>query len=259
MQLKTRAFALDGIASNTRVPTRAAPAKARIRLWDLPLRLFHWSLVAAFLGAVVTGKLGGSWMDLHAKAGLTIVGLVVFRVMWGLFGSTHARFAHFAPTPAKLIACLRGRWKGVGHNPLGALSVFALLGLLAVQAATGLFSHDDIAFSGPLFGMVDEAWANRLMSLHRQFANVLLAFVGLHVAAIAFYVFVKKAGLVKPMVTGWKEVDNDSEAPRQAGPLAFFVALLIAVSAALAASGAVQSWLTPPKPTVPISRSTPAW
>lgn len=251
---------VDGISTGAGVASTASSKRTRIRLWDLPLRVFHWSLVLAVVCAVVTGQLGGSWMDLHGKAGLTIVGLVVFRVVWGLIGSTHARFVHFAPTPARLMAYVRGRWKGVGHNPLGALSVFALLSLLAVQATTGLFSSDDIAFSGPLFNLVDEALANRLMSLHRQFANVLLAFVGLHVAAIAFYVFVKKTGLVKPMVTGWKEVDDDDEPSRQGGPIAFVVALVIAVAAVWAVSGAVQSWLTPPAPAAsPSSRATPAW
>jgi cytochrome b len=214
--------------------------RTRIRLWDLPVRVFHWSLVLAVGTAVVTGELGGSWMTLHGQAGLAIVGLVVFRLVWGLIGSTHARFVRFAPTPGELKAYLRGRWAGVGHNPLGALSVFALLALLAVQAGTGLFSNDDIAFSGPLFNLVDEAFAGRLTGLHKQLANMLLALLALHIAAIAFYVGLKKDNLVKPMLTGWKDVET-GESAQHGGPLAFIVALAIALAAVLAVSGSTPS------------------
>ena len=229
--------------------------RTRIRLWDLPVRVFHWSLVLAVSTAVVTGELGGSWMTLHGRAGLAIVGLVVFRLVWGLIGSTHARFVRFAPTPGRLKAYLRGRWAGVGHNPLGALSVFALLALLAAQAGTGLFSHDDIAFSGPLFNLVDEAIAGRLTGLHKQLANVLLALLALHIAAIAFYVGLKKENLVKPMLTGWKDVDT-GESAQHGGPLAFVIALAIAVAAVFAVSGAISSAIS--KPTT-AAAPKPAW
>jgi len=207
----------------------SAPQRTRIRLWDLPLRIFHWSLVGAVATAVVTGELGGPWMGLHGKAGLTIVGLVVFRLVWGLIGSTHARFVHFAPTPSKLKSYLRGHWRGTGHNPLGALSVFAVLGLLAVQAGTGLFSNDDIAFSGPLYNAIDDALAGRLTGLHRQLANVLLALLALHVAAIMFYLRFKRDNLVNPMVTGWKEVEN-GHSTQQGGPIAFAVSVATALA-----------------------------
>ncbi len=219
----------------------AVPARTWLRLWDLPLRLFHWSLVAAVTTAVVTGELGGAWMPLHAKAGLFIVGLVVFRLVWGLVGSTHARFASFVPTWPRVKAYLNGRWRGVGHNPLGAFSVFALLGLLAAQVSTGLFSSDDIAFNGPLFNLIDEALASRLGGWHQQLANILLWLMGLHVVAIVFYWLFKRDNLVKPMVTGWKEVDaNAVKTPASAkgGPVAFSVALLTAVVAVYLASGA---------------------
>lgn len=211
----------------------------RIKLWDLPTRLFHWSLVLAVSVAVVTGELGGDWMDIHGKAGLTIVGLVTFRVVWGFIGSTHARFLSFLPTPGKVLAYLKGRWQGVGHNPLGALSVFALLGLLAVQAGTGLFTNDDIAFTGPLNVLVDEALAGRLTGWHRQLANVLLGLLALHIVAIFFYVRFKKDKLIKPMVTGWKEVPQGaSKSATRGGPVALVVALAAAAGAVYVASGA---------------------
>jgi len=96
--------------------TSARDDARRAVLWDLPLRVFHWSLVAAVTAAIVTGELGGAWMPWHGRAGLLIVGLLVFRVVWGVLGSATSRFAQFAPTPGRLVAYLRGRWRGVGHQ-----------------------------------------------------------------------------------------------------------------------------------------------
>src|SRR3954470_15743124 len=176
----------------------AAPhsPRARHRVWDLPLRVFHWSLAAAVTTAIVTAELGGSWMAWHGRAGLVIVGLLVFRIVWGIAGSATARFAAFAPTPSRLRRYLRGEWRGVGHNPLGALSVFAMLGLLALQAGTGLFGNDDIAFTGPLNAFVDETLGARLTGWHRLLANGLFVLLGLHVVAIAFHELVKRHRLL---------------------------------------------------------------
>ena len=240
----------------------------RIRLWDLPLRLFHWLLVLAVAVALTTGQLGGAWMALHGQAGLSLVGLVVFRLVWGLIGSAHARFLSFLPTPSRLKAYLTGRWRGVGHNPLGAFSVIALLGLLAAQATTGLFSNDDISFSGPLFALVDEALAGRLTSLHRQFSNVLWGLLALHVTAIAVYAVFKRDNLVKPMVTGWKDVERHEAPPadhqkssgRRGGGIAFGVALAVAVAVVYGVSGAAlpDSPAAAAKPAT-ATQGTPAW
>ena len=261
---------IDVGVRDVRLPL-AAPAHTRIhriRLWDLPVRVFHWSLALAVTAAIVTGELGGAWMDLHGKAGLSIVGLVAFRLAWGFVGSAHARFLRFAPTPAKVKDYLRGTWRGVGHNPLGALSVFALLSLLAAQATLGLFSNDDIAFSGPLAQLLGDDAVGWLTGWHKRLANVLLALSGMHVAAIAFYVWVKKNNLVSPMITGWKDVQI-GEQPRQAeepvrqsgGWGAFIIALAIALAAVYLASG---HWLRPAAnhaPAVPLAQSSkkPAW
>lgn len=226
--------------------------KQRIRLWDLPTRVFHWSLVALVVAAVISGKIGGNAIVWHGRCGLAIVGLLVFRLIWGVVGSTYARFVSFFPTPASLIAYLRGQWRGVGHNPLGAFSVFGLLGLLALQAATGLFSNDDIAFRGPLAGLVDSALSDRLTGVHKLSINLLFALIVLHLAAITFYVRVKKDKLVQAMLTGWKEVEGgQAESATGGGWLAFCLALLIALAAVYGASGA---WL----PTA-IPPAAPAW
>lgn len=209
----------------------------RIALWDLPVRIFHWSLLAAVGTAIVTGQIGGEWMGAHGKAGLCIIGLVVFRIVWGFLGSTYARFSTFVPTPGQLQTYLRGQWHGIGHNPLGALSVLALLGLLALQAGTGLFGNDDIAFTGPLAALVSEALSYKLTGWHHQLSNLLYVLLGLHVAAIAFYVAIKKDNLVKPMLTGWKDVAPHATPPRNANPLALLVSVLLALGAAYGASG----------------------
>jgi len=215
----------------------APPQRRRVLVWDLPTRIFHWSLAAAVTLAIVSGEIGGDLMPLHAKAGLAIVGLVAFRLVWGVVGATHARFANFAPTPAALRAYLRGRWQGHGHNPLGALSVFALLALLAAQAGTGLFGNDEISFTGPLAALVEEATSLRLTGWHKQLVNLLFALLALHVLAIAAYLVIKKDNLVKPMVTGWKEARSGTSA-RQGSWSALLLSLAAAAAAVYLASGA---------------------
>jgi len=258
--------AVDGVA----VP--ASPALAgerRILLWDLPLRVFHWSLVAAVTAAVITGELGGAWMVWHGRAGLAIVGLLVFRVVWGVVGSTTSRFAQFAPTPSRVLSYLRGRWRGVGHNPLGALSVFALIALLSLQAATGLFGNDDIAFAGPLNHLVDDALGSRATGWHRLLANGLFVLVGLHLLAIAFHVLVKRHRLIRPMVTGLQHVESGTPLPEVAlgvGRFGLLAAVSLAAAAVLALAGAGESPVVKPAKnsiagaaTAPASAAAPSW
>jgi cytochrome b len=225
----------------------------RIRLWDLPTRLFHWLLVVTVLGTVVTGQIGGNLIDLHGKFGLFAAGLLAFRIVWGLLGSTYARFAQFFPSPARIKTYLSGQWRGEGHNPLGALSVLGLILLLVVQVVSGLFANDDIAFTGPLADLVSREISNRLTGMHQLLSNVLIALVALHIAAIAFYGHVKKQNLVKPMITGWKE-NADGESAHGGGVVALIVALLVAVGAIYGASGA---WL--PEPPPPPAGEAPNW
>jgi len=228
--------------------------RTRVLIWDRPTRIFHWLLAASVVAAHVSGELGGNLIDWHARLGLLVVGLIVFRLVWGVVGSTYARFDHFFPTPAKLRAYLKGDWRGHGHNPLGAFSVFALLGVLAVQVGSGLFANDDIAFYGPLYDLVDQKLSNRLTGLHHLSGKVLLLLIGLHIGAIAFYAHVKKDNLVKPMLTGWKEADH-GESAKGGGLLALLLALGLAAAAVYGASGA---WLPEPPPPPPAAE-TPNW
>jgi cytochrome b len=225
----------------------------RVRVWDLPTRICHWALAASCIAAFVTGFIGGRLMELHGKAGLAVIGLVVFRIVWGFAGSTHARFASFVRGPAAVRAYLRGEWRGVGHNPLGAFSVLGLLALAAFQVACGLFGNDDISFNGPLYPLVSKETSDFLTGLHSQSAWLLLALVGVHLAAIAYYVRIKKDNLVLPMLTGWKDAAAGDSA-RGGGIVAFIVAVAIALGAVWAASGRM---LPPPAPQA--ATTTPAW
>ncbi|HEY8024344.1 MAG TPA: cytochrome b/b6 domain-containing protein [Burkholderiaceae bacterium] len=216
----------------------------KIHLWDLPLRLFHWLLVVAVTAAIITAKIGGEWMVWHGRAGLAIVGLLAFRLTWGIVGSTTARFAHFAPRPSSLRAYLKGQWQGVGHNPLGALAVFLLLGLLIAQVLTGLFANDDIDFNGPWFSLVDKDLSDRLTGLHHSLSNMLLALLGLHVAAILFYLIAKKNNLILPMLTGTKKLaTNPGEKHEPAGWRALIVSIAVALLAIYAS--AKTDWTAP--------------
>lgn len=231
----------------------------RQRVWDLPIRLFHWLLVASIAFAYVSGQLGGNLIDWHARAGFFIVGLVVFRLVWGVVGTPTARFATFVRGPAAIAAYLRGEWRGIGHNPLGALSVLGLLALVGAQAATGLFTNDDIAFQGPFADWVGKELSDRFHGWHALLQNGLLALIGVHVAAIVFYARVKKENLVKPMITGWAEAPATTTpaSRRGGGVVAFVVSTLIAGAATWAAAGGL---LPPPPPAAAQpAAAPPAW
>lgn len=183
----------------------------QVRVWDLPLRLFHWLLAAAIAVLMVSGNVGGLLLHWHGKIGLAVVGMLAFRVVWGFVGSTHSRFAEFFPTPRKIRRHLSSSWTGVGHNPLGALSVLAMLAVIASQAVSGLFVNDDIAYHGPLFDRVGEATSAVLTGYHRLAGKILLVLIALHLAAIAFYHLVKKRNLIRPMLTGLVDVERIDE------------------------------------------------
>jgi len=221
-----------------------------VRVWDLPTRLFHWLLVLAVTGALVTVKLGGTWMQWHERCGMAVLGLLAFRLCWGLFGASTARFQHFVPSPRTLCDHVRGRWRGIGHNPLGALSVLAMLVLLGFQAVTGLFAFDDIAFSGPLRPAVSSAASDRLSGWHRLTEWWLYGLLALHVLAVLFYTLVKKDNLVAPMITGRKPAgDLAHEGVRGGGAVAFAIALAIAAAMVWAVASGVL--LPPPLPPTP--------
>jgi cytochrome b len=220
-----------------------------IRLWDLPTRLFHWLLVLAVTGSLVSVNLGGTWMLWHERFGLTIIGLLSFRLVWGLVGSTYARFHQFVLGPRAVVAYLKGHWEGVGHNPLGALSVLAILGLFGFQAVTGLFATDAIAFNGPLYRALSSGWSDTITSWHKLSEWFIFGLIGLHIASVLFYTVVKKNNLITPMVTGRKTVSQKSVVGYKGGGLlALVIALAVAALAVWVANGAL---LPPPPPPPP--------
>lgn len=150
-------------------------------------------------------------MQWHAYCGYAALSLVLFRVLWGFIGAVHSRFNSFIPSPQRLIAYLSGKeGGGLGHNPLGSLSVIALLLVVGIQASTGLFTHDDIAFQGPLAKHVSNATVSLLSSIHALNSNILFGLIGLHLLAIAYYQWVKRESIIMPMIQGDKEVDVEN-------------------------------------------------
>ena len=177
----------------------------KIRIWDLPTRLFHWALVLAVLGSFISADDDGGVLEWHARFGYFILSLLLFRVIWGFTGSHYARFFNFIKSPKAVLSYLKNPTEVPGHNPLGALSVIALLGFLLLQAVTGLFASDDIAFEGALVKYVSSSVTELITSIHRLNESVLITLVALHIGAILYYRWMKKTDLVKPMVTGDKE------------------------------------------------------
>lgn len=181
-----------------------------IRVWDLPTRLFHWLLVCCIIGSVVTSQIGGNAMNWHFRFGFSIASLLLFRLVWGLIGGRWSRFSAFLYSPTTVLRYLKGEGKAehaVGHNPLGAASVFAMLVFLIAQVSTGVFSDDEIAAVGPFAKFVSNATVSAATSYHKSIGKYLLiALIVLHLAAITYYAVAKRMNLVRPMVSGDKSL-----------------------------------------------------
>lgn len=226
----------------------------RIPVWDLPICIFHWLLAILVCAAIATALVGGNAMVLHGRLGIAVCGLLGFRIVWGVVGTRTARFTHFVRGPGAIRDYLQGRWQGIGHNPLGALSVLALLGAVGFQAVGGLFSNDDIAFSGPLRTLVDKATSDRITGIHRDMFGWLVALLVLHVGAILYYRVVRGEDLLGPMVRGWTYTGQPEAENTTVKGLSWVIAIAAGLGCALLASGV---WLPEPVPVaVPV---TPDW
>lgn len=209
------------------------------RVWDLPTRAFHWLLTLAFFGLVITAKIGGNAMQWHMRLGLLVLTLLAFRLVWGVIGGRWSRFASFVYAPATVLRYLRGQHRPddhfeVGHNPLGALSVLAMLGLLLVQVGTGLVADDEIATTGPLNRYVSNATGLAASAWHTHYGQwLLLALVALHIVAIVVY---RRRGknLLTPMITGDKLLPPSVPAAQDNLATRGLAALVLAACAALA-------------------------
>jgi cytochrome b len=211
----------------------------RVRVWDLPTRAFHWLLAATVIGSVITAKIGGNAMDWHIRLGLLALALLAFRMVWGFVGGHWSRFVSFLYPPSSVVAYLRGdpgpggRFD-VGHSPLGALSVFALLLLLIAQVATGLVADDEIATTGPLNRYVSSALGLRATSWHNTFGQYLIiTLVVLHIAAVLFYLLKKQRNLIAPMLHGDKPVAPGTPASADGLAQRVLAAVLIALALSL--------------------------
>jgi len=208
-----------------------------ILVWDLPLRLFHWLLVLLVVVSWISASIGGNAMQIHLLSGYTILALVLFRILWGFLGSTHARFASFVRGPAAVIAYLRALTRNepsrhLGHNPAGGWSAILMLAVLLLQACTGLFANDDIATEGPLAKLVSKALSDRITGVHHLNVKLLYVLIGLHLSAIAYYFFYKRENLVKSMFTGFKDAAADLGETAQGRGKTWLAALLLAACAA---------------------------
>jgi cytochrome b len=186
----------------------SAPTPPARLIWDLPVRIFHWTLALAVLGSWITHKLEAfSW---HVWFGYSVLVLTAARVVWGFVGSRHARFASFVRSPAVVARYARALVQASsphrypGHNPLGALMVVAFLALLLLQACAGLFANDDIANTGPLYGYVSDATSDVLSRVHKLLAKLIWIAVWTHVAAVFAYWLLRRVDLISPMFTGRK-------------------------------------------------------
>ncbi len=230
-------------SSATPSATPAGTATLRpVRVWDLPTRLFHWTLAAAVTALAVTGLVGGNALVWHMRLGLLVMALLVFRVLWGLVGGRWSRFARFVRWPNVVWRYLRGPHRSddhfeVGHNPLGAFSVLAMIALLAVQVATGLVADDEIATTGPLNRFVTNATGLAATGWHKGWGKWgLAALVALHLVAIAVYRW-RGTNLVKPMISGDKHLPGEVP-PSTDSPSTRTLAALL-----LAACGAGALWI----------------
>lgn len=198
-------------------------------VWDLPTRLFHWLLVA--LIAFSWWSAEEEHLDWHIWSGIAVVALLVFRLLWGLVGSSTARFVNFVRGPRAVLAYLRDMkgWRPVGHTPLGALSVLAMLAALAVQAGLGLFSVDEEGLNeGPLAHWISFDAAEEATDLHEDWFDVILVLVVFHIAAILFYRLFLGKKLTGGMISGKATLDPEAEPMR---PSKWWVALLCLLAA----------------------------
>jgi cytochrome b len=205
-----------------------------MKVWDLPVRLFHWSIVVLILAAWLSQEL--LWMNLHMWIGKTILTLLLFRIAWGLIGSDTARFRWFLRSPVAAFRHLRHIRRRepdleIGHNAAGGWMVLLMLALLCVQAGTGLFSNDDGNTEGPLMhrvGKDQSDWFSHIHSLNFKFIEAVIV---LHLAAIVAYAVLKRHNLVRPMITGTKPMPDGVAAPRLVSSVWAMVTLAVAAGA----------------------------
>jgi cytochrome b len=190
-------------------PKKTSTEPRKIKVWDASLRFFHWSLVASIGFLWYSGETGGNVMNWHIYVGYFVLGLIIYRVIWGFIGSRYARFGQFVTGPFATVKYamqfLIGREKEhLSHNPLGSWMVLVLLTVIFLQAATGLFASDDILVEGPLYSLVPNDIAGMLTEIHEFNFNVILACIAVHIVAVLLHMVFRREHLARSMVTGYK-------------------------------------------------------
>jgi cytochrome b len=213
--------------------------RIKVRIWDLPTRLFHWALVLCLAGLITTAQIGGNAMDWHFRFGYGVLTLLLFRFLWGFMGGYWSRFSSFFYSPAAIYRYARNAnvtSPSLGHNPLGAASVYAMLLLLLLQVGTGMVSDDEIAAAGPLSKHLASAWVSQATFYHSEIGKrLILALVGLHLAAVLFHQFKKREDLVRPMINGDKTLVSTATSSRDDTKSRALAMVLLALCAALVA------------------------
>jgi len=204
-------------------------------IWDLPLRLFHWLLVVSIAASWYTSKQDNGLIAYHLLTGYFALGLIVFRILWGFFGTAHAKFSNFLPSLKKITAYIQSFKQAEalnypGHNPLGSLMVFFMLATIFLQAVSGLFMDDGIFTNGPYSGSINSSVEAILVIIHRNGFNVILAAIAMHILAVGYYVRVKKQALISAIITGKKSAKiaekKDSISHSKIG-LAILIAVIV--------------------------------
>jgi cytochrome b len=210
------------------------------KIWDLPTRIFHWLLVVVFAVAYFSNRLGVDYFIYHLWSGYFLIILLFFRLLWGIFGTHHAKFSNFVRSPkasfSYLLDLIKGKSKSYpGHNPLGALMVLLLLTTLLIQVISGLFANDEIFNAGPLYAYVSHEFSLWLTGIHKELFYWIFAAVVLHVIAVLFYWIVKKENLIKAMITGKKPHQTPDVIAIKSSRIWLALFIIVILSAILAA------------------------
>lgn len=207
----------------------------KLFIWDLPVRLFHWLLVISLASAWYTSDGEKGLIDYHLKIGYFILGLIVFRIFWGFWGTKYAKFSQFIPTKTKLISYLQKskqdkNYTTIGHNPLGGLMVVLMLLLIILQTVSGLFMNDDVFTTGPYYESVSSATQKFMSLIHRNIFDIILITSILHISAILYYLLAKKINLIIPMLTGYKLSKEDQGNAITSSKLLLAVVMILVVA-----------------------------
>ncbi len=235
MACRLKTFILAPVSHNFLFSALLKVPMFTIRIWDLPTRLFHWSLAACVIGLVITGNVGGNAMVWHFRLGYAVLTLVLFRLIWGFAGGHWSRWSSFALHPRQALTYLRSPFDPqmhAGHNPLGSWAIIAMLFFLLLQVSTGLISDDEIANAGPLTALVSSNWVSWATSWHKNWGKLIIVLLVLtHLLALLWHRFKKHPPLVPAMLHGDKTLPKPVPASRDRTPHRLLALLLLSLVA----------------------------